>query len=83
MLNSVIADWLRDALQEGALSRADVACRLCELEGWRNRKAELCAVSARKDLPRLAAELGLPLTPAQRPAGSCRRRTASTAKCAP
>lgn len=60
------ADWLRDALQEGALSRADVARRLGELDGWRNRKSELCAAYARKDPPRLVADLGLPLTPAGR-----------------
>ncbi len=72
MLKPDTADWLRQALRKGTLSRAALARRLCELDGWRNRKGELCAASARKDLPGLAAELGLPLPSARRPAGGCR-----------
>ena len=34
-------------------------------DGWRNRRGELCAASARKALPRLASGLGLSLPPAQ------------------
>ncbi len=69
MLKPGTADWLRDALGESALSRAAVARRLGELDGWRNRKGELCAASARKGLPELAAEFDLPLPPARRRAG--------------
>ncbi len=75
MLKPSTADWLRGALREGTLSRAALARQLCELDGWRNRKGELCAASARKGLPGLAAELGLPLPPARRAAGGCRPRS--------
>ncbi len=75
MLKLGTADWLREALRKGTLSRAALARQLYELDGWHNRKGELCAASARKGLPRLAAELGLPLPPARRPAGGCRPRS--------
>ncbi len=75
MLKPDTADWLGKTLQKGKLSRAALARQLCELDGWRNRKGELCAASARKGLPGLAAELGLPLPPARRPAGGCRPRS--------
>ncbi len=75
MLKPDTADWLRKALRKGTLSRAALARRLCELDGWRNPKGELCAASARKGLPGLAAEIGLPLPPARRPAGGCRPRS--------
>ncbi len=66
MLKLGTADWLRDALREGALSRAAVARRLDELDGWRNQEGEVCAASARKGLPWLVADLDLPLPPARR-----------------
>ncbi len=72
MLKPDTADWLGKALQKGKLSRAALVRQLCELDGWRNRKGEVCAASARKGLPGLAAELGLPLPPGRRPAGGCR-----------
>ncbi len=75
MLQPDTADWLRKALRKGTLSRAALARRQCELDGWRNPKGELCAASARKGLPGLAAEIGLPLPPARRPAGGCRPRS--------
>ena len=80
MLKPGTADWLRDALREGKLSRAAVARQLCERDGWRNQKGELCAASARKGLPRVAAELGLPLPPARHAAGGCRRRSRRRAR---
>ena len=59
------AQWLRRELRRGELSRAALGRGLCEQDGWRNPRGELCAASARKALPRLAAELGLELPPAQ------------------
>ena len=57
--------WLRRELQRGELTRAALGRGLCERDGWRNRQGRLCAASARKALPQLAAELGLVLPPAQ------------------
>ena len=80
MLKPSTAEWLRQALLEGALSRAAMARRLCELDGWRNRQGKLCAASARKALRRLAADLDLPLPPVRRRAGGCRRRSRRRAR---
>ena len=67
---SSTASWLRAALVAGKLSRSALARELCAREDWRNAKGELCAASARKALPRLAAELGLALPPpVRRPPG--------------
>ena len=67
---SSTAGWLHAALAAGELSRSALARELCRREGWRNAKGELCAASARKALPRLAAELGLELPPPlRRPPG--------------
>ena len=57
--------WLRGELERGELSRAALGRGLCERDGWRNRRGALCAASARKALPRLAAALGMALPPAQ------------------
>ena len=46
-------------------SRASLGRELCARDGWRNARGALCAASARKALPRLAAALGLSLPPAQ------------------
>ena len=59
--------WLRQELQRGELSRAALGRGLCEQDGWRNPRGELCAASARKALPGLAAQLRLEL-PAALPA---------------
>ncbi len=74
MLKPGTGDWLRDALLEGLLSPATLARRLCELNGWRNRKGELCEASARKGLLGMAADLDLPLPPARRGRRRSRRR---------
>ena len=67
--------WLRLELQHGELSRAALGRGLCERDGWRNLRGALCAASARKALPQLAAQLGLALPPAQPgpPRGGCGR----------
>ena len=65
MLKPETVNWLRGQLQRGELSRAALGRGLCEQDEWRNPKGRLCAASARKALPRLAAELGLQLPPAQ------------------
>ena len=57
--------WLGEELRRGELSRAALGRGLCLRDGWRNRRGELCAASARKALPRLASALGLSLPPAQ------------------
>ena len=58
-------EWLRRELQRGELSRAALGRGLCEQDGWRNPRGELCAASARKALPQLASQLCLALPPAQ------------------
>ena len=57
--------WLREALLQGQLSRAALGRGVCEQDDWRNPKGEYCTASARKALPELAAQLGLPLPAAQ------------------
>ena len=49
--------WLRRELQRGDLSRAALGRGLCERDGWRNPRGEVCEASARKALPQLAQEL--------------------------
>ncbi len=66
--------WLRRELQRGELSRAALGRGLCERDGWRNQRGRLCAASAPKALPQLAAELGLELPPARVGPPRCRRR---------
>ena len=66
--------WLRQALQQGQLSRAALGRGVCEREDWRNPKGEYCTASARKALPELAAQLGLDLPPAQPGPPACQRR---------
>ena len=68
--------WLREALRQGGFSRAGLARELCARDGWRNPRGKLCAASARKALPQLAAQLGLALPPAQAGVPACRRRRA-------
>ena len=65
LLKPETVEWLRRELQRGALSRAALGRGLCEQDGWRNPRGELCAASARKALPRLASQLCLALPPAQ------------------
>ncbi len=57
--------WLRRELRRGELTRAALGRGLCEQEQWHNRQGRLCAASARKALPQLAAQLSLALPPAQ------------------
>ena len=65
MLKPETVNWLRGQLQRGELSRAALGRGLCEQDEWRNPGGRLCTASVRKALPRLAAELGLQLPPAQ------------------
>ena len=65
MLQPETVGWLRQELVRGSLSRAALSRGLCERDGWRNARGSLCSASARKALPGLAAELGLPLPSAQ------------------
>ena len=76
MLKPSTVEWLRGELRRGELSRAALGRGLCERDGWRNARGAPCASSARKALPRLAAELGLALPPARPgpPRGGGRRR---------
>ena len=80
MLQPATVQWLRRALSKGTLSRAQAARGLCREDGWRNARGQLCAASARKRLPRLAAELGLPMPSERRPTGGCRRRSRRRAR---
>ena len=76
MLEPETVRWLQWALQRGGFSRAGSARELCERDGWRNPrgKRKLCAASARKDLSRLAKQLGLALPPIQARGPICRQR---------
>ena len=74
MLKPETVDWLRLELQRGGLSRAALGRGLCERDGWRNPRGELCAASARKALPQLAAKLQLELPPAREGPLRCRPR---------
>ena len=65
LLKPETVEWLRRELQRGELSRAALGRGLCEQDGWRNPRGELCAASARKALPQLASQLCLALPPAQ------------------
>ena len=65
ILRPETVEWLGEELRRGELSRAALGRGLCLRDGWRNRRGELCAASARKALPRLASGLGLSLPPAQ------------------
>ena len=70
-------------MQRGELSRAALGPGVCEQEDWRNPKGEYCTASARKALPALAAQLGLPL-PAARPGPpACRPRPAPAPEAGP
>ena len=80
MLKPATVEWLRRVLSKGTLTRAQVARGLCRRDGWRNARGRLCAASARKGLPALAAELGLPMPPVVRPTGGCRRRSRRRAR---
>ena len=80
MLKPATVEWLRRALSKGTLTRAQVARGLCRQDGWRNARGRLCAASARKGLPALAAELGLPMPPVLRRTGGCRRRSRRRAR---
>jgi len=82
MLRPSTVKWLRRALREGSHSRAGLARELCRRDEWRNARGKLCAASARKGLPRLAAELGLELPAPRRRAGGCRRRSPQQAQAA-
>ena len=75
MLKPSTVKWLSSALKEGSCSRSQLARELCRRDDWRNPFGDLCAASARKRLPRLAAELGLELPVPRRRAGGCRRRS--------
>ena len=56
-------EWLRRAVGEEGCTRRQLAQELCEREGWRNGKDDLCLASARRILPKLAGELGISLPP--------------------
>ena len=62
-------DWLKARLAAGDCTRTFLARGLCEREGWRNAKGELCLASARAALPKLSSAIGLPL-PEARPMGA-------------
>ena len=61
-------EWLKARLAAGDCTRTFLARGLCEREGWRNAKGELCLASARAALPKLSSAVGLPL-PESRPMG--------------
>ncbi len=65
-LSATTVDWLKAASAAEGSTRSSLARGLCEREGWRNAKGELCLASARAGLPDLAASLDLVL-PAPRP----------------
>ena len=67
--------WLGEALLQRQLSRAALGRGVCEREDWRNPKGELFTASARKALPALAAQLGLPLPAAQPGPPACQQRS--------
>ncbi len=58
-------EWFKTACNGGELSRTAVARELCLRENWFGRVGRLCLASARKLLPRLAAELGVRLPEAE------------------
>ena len=74
MLKPETVNWLRRELRRGALSRAGLGRGLCERDGWRNARGELCEASARKALPQLARDLRMELPPAQEGPPRCRAR---------
>ena len=43
LLKPQTVTWLRDALQEGELTRSAIARELCERDGWKNRQGVPCA----------------------------------------
>ena len=52
ILKPETAQRLRRELRRGELSRAALGRGLCERDGWRDPRGELCAASAHKTLPR-------------------------------
>ncbi len=48
-------DWLKAGLAASDCTRTFLARGLCEREGWRNAKGELCLASARAALPKLSS----------------------------
>ena len=58
--------WLKEESSKPSASRWSLARGICEREGWRNRKGELCMASAYQALPKLALHMGVVL-PAPRP----------------
>ena len=75
MLKPTTVQWLRSELKNTSLCRAELARELCRRDEWRNPLGELCAASARKGLPQLARDLGLPLPAPSRRTGGCARRS--------
>ena len=75
MLKPTTVQWLRSELKNTSLCRAELARELCRRDEWRNPQGELCAASARKGLPQLARDLGLPLPAPSRRTGGCARRS--------
>ena len=73
MLKPTTVQWLRSELKNTSLCRAELARELCRRDEWRNPLGELCAASARKGLPQLARDLGLPLPAPSRRTGGCAR----------
>ena len=59
-------NWLKEETRNPSASRWSLARGICEREGWRNRKGELCMASAYQAMPKLAEHLGVTL-PAPRP----------------
>ena len=54
-------EWFKAACKGGELSRTALADEFCRMEGWSGAGLRGCGASARKLLPRLAAELGVRL----------------------
>ncbi len=71
--DTATVQWFKAASQSSQATRAQLARGLCEREGWRNARGELCESSARKLLPRLAERLEVAL-PAARHSSPCREQ---------
>ena len=64
-ISAETVEWFQTACNSGELSRTGLAHDLCVKENWFGRVGRLCLASARKLLPRLAAELDVRLPEAE------------------